>query len=51
MTLCTWTSDTNINSTIKTSYKLASDLAKALNINFTSNEKSLQPFILIGSKI
>jgi DNA replication protein DnaD len=47
MILCTWPSDTDITSTIKTSYKLASDLAKALDMNSTPNEKSLQPFILI----
>ncbi|CAB4434731.1 unnamed protein product [Rhizophagus irregularis] len=47
ITLCTWPSDTDITSTIKTSYKLASDLAKALDMNSTPNEKSLQPFILI----
>ncbi|PKK68186.1 hypothetical protein RhiirC2_782575 [Rhizophagus irregularis] len=40
-------SDTDITSTIKTSYKLASDLAKALDMNSTPNEKSLQLFILI----
>ncbi|GBC46319.2 hypothetical protein GLOIN_2v1779586 [Rhizophagus irregularis DAOM 181602=DAOM 197198] len=47
MTLCIWPLDTDITSTIKTSYKLASDLAKALDMNSTPNEKSLQPFILI----
>ncbi|UZO25184.1 uncharacterized protein OCT59_017463 [Rhizophagus irregularis] len=47
MTLCTWPSDTDITSTIKTSYKLASDLAKALDMNSTPNEKLLQLFILI----
>ncbi|RGB41824.1 hypothetical protein C1646_751592 [Rhizophagus diaphanus] len=50
MILCTWPSDTNITLTIKTSYKLTLDLAKAFDMNSTLNKKSLQPFILIGKQ-
>src|SRR3954468_8218437 len=49
ITLCDWPSDTDINSTIKYSYKLASDLAKALDMNSTlnTNQLLLQPFVII----
>ncbi|CAG8586365.1 10890_t:CDS:2, partial [Racocetra fulgida] len=47
--LCTWPSDIDIATTIKHSYKLASELAKALDMNSTSstNNSLLLPFVMI----
>ncbi|CAG8479188.1 19168_t:CDS:2, partial [Racocetra persica] len=47
--LCTWPSDINIATTIKYSYKLASELAKVLDMNSTSNTNNslLLLFVMI----
>src|SRR4051812_15820386 len=48
-TLCAWPSDTDITLTIKYSYKLALDLAKALDMNIMAlnTNQLLQPFVII----
>ncbi|PKK74174.1 hypothetical protein RhiirC2_709101 [Rhizophagus irregularis] len=47
--LCAWPSDTDITSTVKFSYKLAFELAKALDMKPTTNTNNslLQPFVII----
>jgi hypothetical protein len=47
-TLCTWPSDDKIIFTIKYSYKLASELANALDMDTTQyiNHLKLQPYVL-----
>ncbi|UZO28556.1 uncharacterized protein OCT59_022076 [Rhizophagus irregularis] len=47
--LCAWPSDKDITSAVKHSYKLASELAKALDMEPTSNmnHSLLLPFVMI----
>ncbi|UZO26040.1 uncharacterized protein OCT59_018289 [Rhizophagus irregularis] len=49
--LCTWPSDKDITSAVKYSYKLASELAKELDIEPTSNmnHSLLLPFVMIDN--
>uniref|UniRef100_U9UK28 Uncharacterized protein n=1 Tax=Rhizophagus irregularis (strain DAOM 181602 / DAOM 197198 / MUCL 43194) TaxID=747089 RepID=U9UK28_RHIID len=50
--LCAWPSDKDITSAIKHSYKLASELAKALDMDPTSNmnHSLLLPFVIIENQ-
>ncbi|CAB5104823.1 unnamed protein product [Rhizophagus irregularis] len=49
--LCAWPSDKDITSAVKYSYKLVSELAKALDMESTSNmnHSLLLPFVMIDN--